>query len=220
MFTGIIQAVGTVESLSRRGNNARLIVNAPGLARPIAHGASVCVSGVCLSATGGDAARIEFDVVGETLARSTLGSLHPGDRVNLEPSLRASDRMDGHVVQGHVDGMAVLRALGDNAAGGLWTFETGPEITPYLIPKGSIAVDGISLTIAEVGERSFGIALIPTTLATTTLGNARVGHRVNIETDILVRTIVTTLRRVAGGAAAAGPGPGSLTVEMLRENGW
>lgn len=218
MFTGIVQALGVVQAISRRSTGARLTVIAPDLQRPIIDGASICVSGACLTVVSSDESRIEFDVVPETLSRTTLGNLTAGKRVNLEPSLRAGDRMDGHVVQGHVDGTATIAEISSGPDGQVYSFKTEPQLMDYIIPKGSIAVDGISLTIARVGDHHiFSIALIPTTLRATTLGHASVGYRVNIETDILARTVVTTLRRYAAAPSAAG---GGLTLEMLRENGW
>jgi riboflavin synthase len=116
MFTGIVQAMGVVQSISRRATSARIVLNAPDLPRPIADGASICVSGTCLTVVSSDPARLEFDVVHETLSRTTLGDLAPGSRVNLELSLRPSDRMDGHFVQGHVDGTAAIRQTGGGSA--------------------------------------------------------------------------------------------------------
>jgi riboflavin synthase alpha subunit len=162
-----------------------------------------------------DATAIAFDVVPETLKCSTLGSIRPGGKVNLEPSLRADGRLDGHIVQGHVDGKARVRNIERSGEGQVWTFSAAAELLPYLIPKGSIAIDGVSLTIARVDGDAFSVALIPTTLARTTLAELRVGDEVNIETDILARTVVATLQRMAGQGSS-----GTLTVEMLREQGW
>jgi riboflavin synthase len=212
MFTGIVQASGVVRSIRSAGSEVRLVLDAPGLPGPILAGASVCVSGVCLTVARSDAQTIEFDVVAETLSRSTLSSLKPGDRVNLERSLRAADHLDGHIVQGHVDGTAIVsRISSDHTV----TFETTDDLSPYIIPKGSIAVDGVSLTIAGVSGGQFSVALIPTTLSETTLGNLRVGHRVNIETDILARTVVTTLQRWREG-----PSGHEITMDLLRQQGY
>lgn len=215
MFTGIIQAVGVVRSVRPTSTGARLDVAAPDMERPIADGASICVNGACLTVVSCDATSITFDVVPETLNRSTLGSLRPGARVNLEPSLRADGRLDGHIVQGHVDGKARVRHVEQSGRDSVWTFSATAELLPYLIPKGSVAIDGVSLTIANVDGDSFSVALIPTTLERTTLGKLRLGDEVNIETDILSRTVVATLQRMAGRGAGE-----SLTVERLREQGW
>jgi riboflavin synthase len=215
MFTGIVQAMGVVRSLHRGPAGARLLVDAPDLNRPIADGASICVSGVCLTVTSSNETSIEFDVVPETLARSTLASLTAGHRVNLEPSLRAGDRMDGHIVQGHVDGTARIVDVRDDAEGRVWIFEPDRSLMPYLIPKGSVAVDGISLTIADVTQSTFSVALIPTTLSVTTLGRSNISDRVNVETDILARTVVHTLERMQSA-----PREPAVTLDLLRENGW
>lgn len=215
MFTGIVQTMGVVRSVRRGSTAARLALDAPALARPIPLGASIAVNGVCLTVAVADDSRLEFDVVPETLSRSTLGSLHVGARVNLERSLRAGDGLDGHMVQGHVDGTARVESIQTAGGGHVLRFRADDELIAYLIPKGAIAVDGVSLTIAEVEAGTFSVALIPTTLAATTLGLLQVGDRVNIETDILARTVVTTLRRMTAGGKRSG-----LTIESLRENGW
>ena len=215
MFTGIIQAVGVVRSMRPRPAGARLEVDAPDIERPIPDGASICVSGVCLTVVASDSKILFFDVVPETLNRSTLGSLQAGKRVNLEPSLRADGRLDGHIVQGHVDGQARVRRIERSAGGRVWTFTADADLVPFIIPAGSIAVDGVSLTVAKVEGSTFSVALIPVTLERTTLGELRVGDAVNIETDIIARTVVATLGRMSGEGEA-----GPLTVDMLREQGW
>lgn len=215
MFTGIIQASGIVRSLQNQAAGARLVLDAPDLQRPIKNGASICVNGACLTVTSSDELRITFDIVPETLRRSTLGSLSAGMEVNLEPSLHPNDRLDGHIVQGHVDGIARAQRAELSGADKLWTFAVDASLMPFLIPKGSVAIDGVSLTIASVKESTFTVALIPTTLAETTLGTVRPGDQVNIETDIVARTIVATLQRWR-----TEPGAEPLTIEKLQENGW
>ena len=215
MFTGIVQAMGVVRSFRPGSTGARLAVDAPDLPRPIPDGASLCVSGACLTVTCSDEIRTEFDVVPETLARSTIGSWSPGRRVNLERSLRAGDPMDGHVVQGHVDGTARVRSLDRGGQGHICTLAADETLVPFVIPKGSIALDGVSLTIVVVDHDSFRVALIPATLAATTLGALKIGDQVNVETDVLARTIVTTLQRWRQTQ-----GEPAMTVEMLREQGY
>ncbi len=189
-----------------------MIVDAPDLRRPLPNGASVCVSGACLTVTHSNSQSIEFDVVGETLGRSTLGSLKPGDRVNLEASLRIGDSLDGHWVQGHVDGTACVRQIsGDHVV----TFEASTDVIRYIVPKGSITIDGVSLTVVGVSDDRFSVALIPATLAATTLSGLRVGDRVNVETDIVTRTVVHTLHRWRESQSNQG-----LTMDMLREQGY
>jgi riboflavin synthase len=217
MFTGIIQTVGTVRSLQRGAQSATLVVDAPELRRPIADGASVCVNGVCLTVTFSNERLVSFDVVNESLQRSTLGGTAAGQPVNLEPSLRVGDPMDGHYVQGHVDGTAKLSQIGSGDTS-LWWFEVEGDLIRYIVPKGSIAIDGISLTVAALQGNRFGVAFIPTTLETTTMGGRQVGDRVNIETDILVRTVVATLERQEENQSTEHPS--TLTVEGLKAGGW
>ena len=214
MFTGIVQDLGTVRSLGRTPAGHRLLVHASRLPRPLRDGDSIAVSGVCLTITRWNESEVEFDVVPETLGRSTLGKLQPGHRVNLESSLRLGDPVGGHLVQGHVDAIGTVRRL---AREGEWVtlgVNAEPAAMECIIEKGSVAVDGVSLTVASTDSSGFSVALIPTTLATTTLGRIAPGDALNLETDIMVRTIVATLRRLGGSRS-----PG-LTLEALRENGW
>ena len=222
MFTGIVQAMGTVESIRPGATSARLSIDAPDLMRPIDVGASVCVSGVCLTVIQCDDSTLAFDVIPETMSCSTLGALDVGDRVNLERSLRAGDPMDGHCVQGHIDGTAIVREIQTGSAGRpgydeghVVTFNADEAVIPYLIQKGSVTVDGVSLTIADVAKDEFFVALIPTTLNVTTLGTLHVGSIVNIESDIMARTIVRTLQRWQTPSS-----PRPLTVALLHESGW
>jgi len=215
MFTGIIQTTGVVRSLRRESGAVHLVLDAPGLTRPIPEGSSICVHGVCLTVARSDSIGPHFDVVGETIKRSTLGALSVGERVNLERSLRLGDPMDGHVVQGHVDGTGRVERIQTSSQGQALTIAVDDALMPFIIPKGAVAVDGVSLTVAEAGPDNFTVALIPTTLARTTLGALRVGDQVNLETDILVRTIVMTVRRWRDRRVS-----GPLSVEALRENGW
>ena len=177
MFTGIVREVGTVASF----DGTRLVVET---GTDAAIGDSVAIAGVCLTVTGRENGTLTFDVVSETLDRTTLGRLAAGARVNVEPSLRAGDPLGGHVVQGHVDGVGSLRDRGD-----LTWFDATPEIVRYCVEKGSIAVDGTSLTVAAVDEDGFAVALIPHTLDATTLGSLEVGDLVNLEVDVLAKYV-------------------------------
>ena len=190
MFTGIIEELGQVAALERRGDSAVLTVRASKIAEDVVHGASIAVNGVCLTVVGwSDGAPVElgFDVMGETLDRSDIGVLQPGDVVNLERAVRADGRLDGHIVQGHVDGTGTLisRTPGDN-----WDslrFELPPDLARYVAEKGSIAVDGVSLTVSAVGDNWFEVGLIPETLRATNLGAKLPGEPVNLETDVLAK---------------------------------
>jgi riboflavin synthase len=198
VFTGLVQSVGLVRSVTPSGAGASVLVEASGWARGAALGDSISVSGCCLTvAEGSDPSRglLRFDVVRETLSRTTLGGLAGGSRVNLERSVRADTLMGGHFVQGHVEGVGSVQRVDDSP--GDWRLRVKPagELLDCIAPKGSIAIDGVSLTIAALVGESFEIALIPTTLERTTLGALRAGDRVNIETDILARQVVHALRR-------------------------
>ncbi len=220
MFTGIIKAIGVVRSVRSAPGGIRLVVEAPGLARPIARGASIAVDGACLTVVESDAPLISFDVVFETLRCSTLGSFRPGRRVNLEPGLRLGDPMDGHQVQGHVEGTGRVRRLRKDGERWEATISADPSLMPAMIPKGSVAVDGVSLTIAEAGADDFTVALIPTTRAETTLGELELGRQVNLETDILVRTVLAALGRCPAARLEPAAEAGFPGIEVLRENGW
>ena len=181
MFTGIVREVGRVVEF----DGSRLVVDA---STDAAGGDSVAVDGVCLTVLEGS--RLAFDVVPETLSRTTLGELQPGDRVNIEPALRVGDPLGGHHVQGHVDGVGRVRSTGEP----VW-IDAPVEILRYSVEKGSITVDGVSLTIAAVDDDGFAVALIPHTLTATTLGELEPGDAVNLEADVLAKYVEKLLPR-------------------------
>ncbi len=189
MFTGIIEEVGEVARLDRRGDSAVLRVHAARVGEDIRHGASIAVDGVCLTVVGWDGEHIDFDVMGETLDRTAVGDTRAGDRVNLERAVRADARLDGHVVQGHVDGTGVVltRTPGDH--GETVRFAVASDLARFIAEKGAIAVDGVSLTVTAVGPDWFEVGLIPETLRATTLGDRVVGERVNLEVDVLAKYV-------------------------------
>lgn len=199
MFTGIIEHLGSVTAVRPTAGGKRLSIDAGPCAADLKPGASLAVNGVCLTVVTLDGSAASFDVIAETLRCSNLGALSVGDGVNLERSLRAGDRIDGHFVLGHVDGTAVVdrRDAGD-AEFKLW-LRPAAALLPYIVPKGGIALDGISLTIADVTDDRFSVALIPTTLERTTLGHRRPGDAINVESDLLARIVVHQLRRADGG---------------------
>jgi riboflavin synthase len=213
VFTGIIERIGEVRGVAAQSAGRRLSVACTGFWEELAAGASVAVDGVCLTIAGRRGDTAEFDVIHETLSRSTLGELQAGSRVNLERSLQAGARLDGHFVQGHVDAVATIARIERSGGEARWTFALDSEPLRCVIPKGGVAVDGISLTVTNVTPGAFSVALIPTTLERTTLGGKTVGARVNIETDILSRTIVHALQSIIGRA------PG-LSIERLKELGF
>jgi riboflavin synthase len=188
MFTGLVQDLGTVESLSRDGDGARLRVAAP-LTSSLAEGDSVLVNGVCLTATAVGDGAFEADLSPETLERSALATLEDGEHVNLELALRVGDRLGGHIVQGHVDAVGELSLVKPRGAARDARVEAPPQVLRYVVEKGSIAVDGVSLTVTDVDESGFGVSLIPETLERTTLGAASAGRRVNLEVDVLAKYI-------------------------------
>ncbi len=199
MFTGIVQAVGEVRALERRGDGARARIATPaGFLEGVAVGDSVAVSGVCLTAVAVAPGAFEADLSGETLARSTLGALAPGARVNLEKALTPSTPLGGHLVTGHVDGVATVTAR--EAAGGAvrMAFAIPRALARYVARKGSVCVDGVSLTVNAVTEEGFEVALVPHTLAVTTLGALRPGARVNLEVDIVARYLERLLEGRGG----------------------
>ncbi|MCE7951796.1 MAG: riboflavin synthase [Xanthomonadales bacterium PRO7] len=187
MFTGIVQAVGRITRIEARGGDLRLFVDASALDAELAPGDSLCVSGVCLTVAAREAGSIAFDVSSETLALTTLGALREGDTVNLEPALRLSDRLGGHLVSGHVDGVGRVMAIEADARSQRWTFEVPPALSRYLAAKGSVCVDGVSLTVNEVDGDRFGVNLIPHTIEATTFSRKRVGDAANIEVDLIAR---------------------------------
>jgi riboflavin synthase len=192
VFTGIVEQVGEVVGIERRADSAVLRVTAPAMAGDLVHGASIAVDGVCLTVVGwtsGEPVAVDFDVMGETLARSVLGGLEVGDRVNLERATRADARLDGHIVQGHVDGTATIVSRTPGDAWETVRFDLPERLARYVAEKGSIAVDGVSLTVAAVGDDWFEVGLIPETLRSTTLGAKRAGDAVNLEVDVLAKYV-------------------------------
>jgi riboflavin synthase len=188
MFTGIIVATGRVASLAEKGGDLELAIDAAALdfAR-VAVGDSVSVQGVCLTVTRKEGTRFHADVSRETMAKTTLGVLESGSAVNLEPSLRAADALGGHWVSGHVDAVGTLRVLAQDARSWRLEFELPASLMRFVAPKGSICVDGVSLTVNTVEGRRFGVNIIPHTLKATTLGELEVGDGVNIEIDVIAR---------------------------------
>ncbi len=188
MFTGLVEGIGTVAGITSEGDGVRLGIDAPGslaTSEPPSIGDSISINGCCLTVVSTDRARWEFQAGSETLSRTNLGQLSPGDRVNLERSLRADARLGGHFVQGHIDAVGhVERIIREGEWVTMW-FTVPAHLTRQMVSKGSIAVDGISLTLVDVTENGFSVALIPHTLKETTLGLRHEGDPVNIETDIL-----------------------------------
>ena len=190
MFTGIVQTVGKIARSESRGGDVRLWIDAAQLElADVAIGDSICVSGVCLTAIALDGQQFAADVSVETLSRTTLGALQIGDGVNLEKSLRLADRLGGHLVSGHVDGVGRVVAIANDARSQRWTFELPAALARYVAAKGSICIDGVSLTVNEVAGSRFGVNLIPHTIDVTTFRARCVGDDVNIEVDLIARYV-------------------------------
>jgi riboflavin synthase len=190
MFTGIIQAIGKIERLEKRGGDVRLSIDAAQLGLSgVSIGESICVSGVCLTVVELDRETFAADVSVETLSLTTLGALKSGDGVNLEKSLRLADRLGGHLVSGHVDGLARVISIESDARSQRWRFNVSGTLARYIAAKGSVCIDGVSLTVNDVEGSDFGVNLIPHTIAMTTLQHKRVGDAVNIEVDLIARYV-------------------------------
>ena len=208
MFTGLVEALGKVRRLDSEGAGRLLVVAEPAISSGVSLGDSVAINGACLTVVAHDAHTCSFQVSPETLRRTNLGELKPGDPVNLERSLKVGDRLGGHFVQGHIDGLARVRSIDRQGEWVLMWFACDAEWTAQMVSKGSVAVDGISLTLVDVSADGFSVALIPHTLAKTTLGHKAVGAVVNLETDLLAKYVGKCLRG------------GGVTWETLKQTGF
>ena len=228
MFTGLVEEVGTFVSLSTNGAYARMTVRAPSFAGALTRGQSVAVSGACLTVASCGEDLFSVDVMRETLAKTKFRSLRPGARLNLERALRVGDRLDGHIVTGHVDGVAAVRGLRKGNEGFLLDVELSSEMLQLLVPKGSIAIDGTSLTIADFKGAICTVSLIPETLKATNLGDLRPGDDVHIEMDILGKYVRRLLGAMVPGefgreglpAAGDNDTPSGLSMDSFRKAGW
>lgn len=215
MFTGIVEEIGTVRTVRRGAHSSVLSIGAVRIQNGLKIGDSVAVNGVCLTVCSKDSGGFTADVMHETLNRSSLGCLSVGSRVNLERAMAADGRFGGHIVSGHIDGVGCIRALqrDDNA---LWyTVEAAPQVLRYIVEKGSIAMDGISLTVASVSETDFSVSVIPHTASATILGEKRPGDPVNLETDVIGKYVEKFLC-----ASKEAPTSRGVTLEFLAQNGF
>jgi riboflavin synthase len=213
MFTGIIEAVCTVSSAARTADAMSIRADLGELATGVKTGDSIAVNGVCLTVSALSGGVAGFDVSGETLAISNLGSLAPPAKVNVERALRADGRFGGHIVLGHVDGTATVRSIRRKGRFAEVEFAAEAPLLQQMVAKGSVAVDGVSLTVAGLGPEGFSAAVIPETLGRTTLGTAKAGDKVNIELDIITKSVKRLLERIM-------PAGGILTVEKLKSLGF
>lgn len=214
MFTGIVRHVGLLKNVTRSGGGRSFTIDLGPLAEGLSEGDSVAVMGACLTASSISAPLATFNVISETLSKTMLGSLQAGSKVNLERSLQLSDALDGHLVQGHVDGVAEVRTI---RTGSEYVIELAaePSLTLQMVPKGSICINGVSLTLVDVSDRSFSVALIPTTLGETTLGELKSGSKVNIETDIIGKYVQKYLAKLTSRSISGG-----VTLDALRQAGF
>lgn len=189
MFTGLVAELGKVENLSRQGNSYHLTVSAAKVMNNLKIGDSVAVNGACLTVVNINGNSFTADVMPETVRLTNIGRLHSGDKVNLERTLRLIDGLDGHIVSGHVEGLGTISSKVTDGIAVLITFTTGSDLLKYIIKKGSIAIDGISLTVTDVTENSFSVSIIPHTAKETTLGFKNIGDVVNLETDIIAKYV-------------------------------
>jgi riboflavin synthase len=197
MFTGLIEDIGRIESLESGEDGARVRI-ATRLAAEIAEGDSVAVNGVCLTATAVDAGGFETEAMNQTLTVTALGGLDSGDGVNLELAMKASDRLGGHIVQGHADGVGTVTSIEEDGFARRLRVGLGPELIRYVVEKGSIGLSGVSLTVAALGEDWAEVSLIPETLERTTLGEAKAGDKLNVECDVVAKYVERMVRPFAG----------------------
>jgi len=212
VFTGIIEELGTVRGIAVGREGARLTVEAPGILAGVRRGDSVAVNGVCLTVTEHTETAFAVDVMAETLAKTNLGRLRRGARVNLERALRLGDRLGGHLVTGHVDGVGTITGRERDGMATVFAVRAPQDVAQYLIPKGSVAVDGISLTVVDVRGDVFTVSIIPHTAAVTTLGFKQPGDTVNLEADVVGKYVAHLLRREKGEQG--------ITLDFLARSGF
>jgi len=210
MFTGLIEAICEVKSFRRSGVGAILTVDLVRLAGEIEVGESVAVNGACLTVAKLSGSLADFDISAETLAKTTLGRLTSSSQVNIERAMKAGERFGGHFVLGHIDGVATIKSIERQRQFAVMKFEAGANLLNQMVTKGSVAIDGISLTIAEMEEMAFSVAMIPQTLEKTMLGRAKAGDLVNVETDIIIKAVNKRLKSAGS----------RLTIEKLKESGF
>jgi len=213
MFTGLIQQICSVKTLVKSGANAALTIDLGPLADLTKIGDSIAINGACLTVAKLAGSLVTFDLSSETLAKTTLGKLAPGSKVNVELAMKADARFGGHFVLGHIDGLATIKNIEKQNDFATFTFTAHKSLLDFMIPKGSVAIDGISLTIAELKPDAFTVAVIPQTLLKTNLGSAKINTQVNLENDIIIKTVVRQLETM-------GLVKEKLTVDKLRELGF
>ena len=215
MFTGIIEEVGTVKRIQRSGNSSFIEIQAKKVLEDVHLGDSIAVNGVCLTVTYFGGGMFRADVMNETLSRSSLGSLASGSPVNLERAMAAEGRFGGHIVSGHIDGTGTISDIRNDGIAVWYTISAPPELLRYIVEKGSVAIDGISLTVAKVTDTSFSVSIIPHTAAETILGTKKTGDTVNLENDIIGKYVEKLMKPADSEAQKQG-----LTMDFLAKNGF
>lgn len=213
MFTGIIEEVGRVLTVQKSGNSSFIRIQAKKVLSDVHVGDSIAVNGVCLTVTGFDASTFQADVMNETLSRSSLGGLRSGSPVNLERAMSAEGRFGGHIVSGHIDGTGVISDIKNDGIA-VWYTVSAPDLMRYIVEKGSIAIDGISLTVARVTDTSFSVSIIPHTASETTLSSKKTGDVVNLENDIIAKYVEKLMKPETDGVS------GGITLDFLARNGF
>lgn len=220
MFTGIIEGSGTISGIKPSGQSRRMAINADYELDNTKIGDSIAVSGACLTAVSLSGRRFEVDVSSETVAKTTLGKAKIGDRVNLERALRISDRIDGHLVSGHIDGIGTIKSRKTQENAIIITFNIPESVAYYIIKKGSVAVDGISLTVNECDHESFQVSIIPHTAKLTTLGFKKISDSVNIETDMIGKYVERFVTQMKSGESKKEAGKSSIDMQFLAKTGF
>lgn len=217
MFTGIIEETGWVESICQSGEYCSLIIKAPKILEDASLGDSIAVNGICLTVSQKTTQSFQADVMGETMRRTNLSDLSAGSRVNLERAMKMNGRFGGHIVSGHIDGTGKIVSVRKEGNAFWYQIETGPEILRYIIEKGSVAIDGISLTVAKLEEKSFSVSIIPHTRQETILGDKKPGDRVNLENDLIGKYVE---RLLSFQEPKEEKKESKLSMEFLQENGF
>ncbi|BCV25687.1 riboflavin synthase [Gelria sp. Kuro-4] len=214
MFTGLVETMGKVKELRLLGRRNQLVIEEPGIAQQVKLGDSVAINGVCLTVVQCEGDRLIFDVMPETLRKTNLRSLTRGDYVNMERALAMGDRLGGHLLTGHIDGVGQVSARRTEGNAIIFTIHAPEEVTSLLVEKGSVAVDGISLTVGDLEPKGFWVSIIPHTLENTVLQHRRPGDKVNLEADLIGKYVLRYLKRPAPGS------PGGITLDFLGQHGF
>lgn len=219
MFTGLIETVGTVASVRQKGTVWQIDIDAPKIAGELKNGDSVSVSGACQTVVNCNNHSFSVEMMDETYSRTKLGTFKNGTKVNLERPMRADSRFDGHFVSGHIDGLAKVSKIEPHGAAVKYYFEASSDIISGIVPKGSVTIDGVSLTVIDVADDSFSVELIPTTIADTTNAQLKAGDAVNIETDLVGKYVTKYMQTLFPGKKRAGADDGRVTWETIARYG-